>query len=390
MAPKITCIECIEFDYPLEDVGVERTEYGGSTIYEPGGQIERNVFAIRVETDVGVRGEYIASHSPPDEALAEINMFADALIGKNPLERERHWAEIKRGLRKYGQMGLGPMDIALWDFEGRYRDAPVHELLGTYRTRLPTYASTYHADPNGGLDSPKAYADFAEECLRIGYPAFKLHGFGEYERDIEAIHAVGNRVGDEMDLMIDPSCKYETFGRALEVGRACDEQKFFWYEDPYQDGGTSQHGHRKLRQFLDTPLLQAEMVRGLEPHTDFIATESTDFVRADPEYDGGITGAMKIARVAEGFGLDVEYHAPCPARRHCMAASRNSNYYELALVHPDCTNPRHVPAYGGDYSEELDAIDSDGTVPVPDGPGLGVPIDWDYIEDRAIRTRVYS
>jgi len=59
-------------------------------------------------------------------------MFADYLIGKNPLERERHWSEIKRALRKYDRMGIEPVDIALWDFAGKYHDAPIHELLGTY------------------------------------------------------------------------------------------------------------------------------------------------------------------------------------------------------------------------------------------------------------------
>ena len=171
-------------------------------------------------------------------------------------------------------------------------------------------------------------------------------------------------------------------GKRAAVVRALDEEGFFWYEDPYRDGGISQHAHRKLRQALDTPILQTEHVRGLEPATDFAANESTDFLRADPEYDGGITGAMKRAKMAEGFGLDVEFHAPGPAQRHCIAAVRNTNYYELALVHPDCPNTQ-PPVYEGDYSDMLDTVDDDGTVGVPDGPGLGVEYDWEYIEDNA-------
>ena len=303
------------------------------------------------------------------------------------MARERHWSEIKRALRKYGRMGIGPIDIVLWDFAGKYHDAPIHEFLGTYRERLPAYTSTYEADMNGGLDSPAAFADFAEECLEMGYPGLKLHvweqeEWGDIDREVEMVHAVGERVGDEMDLMLDPVCQYETWADAMKVGRACDEQDFLWYEDPAKDAGLSQHMHRKLRQQLDTPILQTEHVRGLEPHTDFIANEATDFVRADPEYDAGITGAMKIARVAEGFGLDVEYHAPGPAQRHCMAATRNANYYELALVHPKVRNPV-PPVYNGEYSDYIDTIDDDGTVPVPDDPGLGVDYDWDFIKDNA-------
>lgn len=390
MPPQITEIESVEFSYELADVGTD--ENGFNLVYEPGSTTTRKLFALSIETDVGITGQYVGGNSP---AAAQINTFADYLIGKNPLERERHWSEIKRGLRKYDRMGIGPVDIALWDFAGKYHDVPIHELLGTYTRRLPTYASTYHADDNGGLDSPEAYADFAEECLELGFPGFKIHGWGgsdaarDIDREIETVHAVGNRVGDEMDLMIDPACEYQTYGDALKVGRACDEQDFLWYEDPYRDGGISQHAHRKLRESLETPILQTEHVRGLEPFTDFIANDATDFVRADPEYDGGITGAIKRARIAEGFGLDVEFHAPGPAQRQCIAAIRNANYYELALVHPDCANTQ-PPVYRGDYSEALDSIDDDGTVPVPDDPGLGVEYDWEFIEENAIGRRVYN
>jgi L-alanine-DL-glutamate epimerase-like enolase superfamily enzyme len=390
MSPEITKIESTEFSYPLADVGTDGN--GFNLVYEPGETTERKLFALEIHTDEGITGEYVGSNSP---AFAQINTFADYLIGKNPLERERHWSEIKRGLRKYDRMGMGPIDIALWDFAGKYYGAPIHKLLGTYRHRLPAYASTYHADDNGGLDSPKAYAEFAEDCLNMGYGGFKIHGWGgtddhrSVEKEIETIHAVGERVGDEMDLMTDPACELETYGDALQVGRACDEQDFFWYEDPFRDGGISQHAHEKLRQSLDTPLLQTEHIRGIEPHTDFIANEATDFVRADPEYDAGITGAMKLARIAEGFGLDVEFHAPGPAQRHCIAAARNANYYEIALVHPECQNTT-PPVYRGDYSDHLDTIDDDGTVPVPTDPGLGVEYDWGYIEDNATGDRVYE
>lgn len=382
MTPRITEIESTEFEYPLENVGTDKN--GFNLIYSPGETTYRKLFALRIRTDEGITGEYIGSNSP---GAAQINTFADYLIGKDPLKREKHWSEIKRALRKYDRMGMGPVDIALWDFAGKYYDAPIHELLGTYRERLPAYASTYHGDENGGLDSPAAFADFAEECLEQGFQGYKIHGWGgstdnrDLDREIETVHAVGDRVGDRMDLMHDPACELETWADALELGKACDREGFFWYEDPYRDGGISQHGHRRLGDHLDTPLLQTEHVRGLEPHTDFISSEATDFVRADPEYDGGITGAMKITNVAEGFGLDVEFHAPGPAQRHCIAATRNTNYYEMALVHPDCQNTM-PPIYEGDYSDLMGAVDG-GFVSVPDDPGLGVDYNWGYVKDNA-------
>ncbi|GGN20374.1 enolase C-terminal domain-like protein [Halarchaeum nitratireducens] len=387
MAPEITRIDSTEFAYELADVGTD--EHGFNLVYEPGSTTTRKLFALRVHTDTGITGEYVGGNSP---GAAQVNMFADYLIGENPLEREKHWSEIKRALRKYDRMGIGPVDIALWDFAGKYYDAPIHELLGTYRERIPAYASTYHGDEHGGLDSPAAFAEFAEEAREQGYAGFKIHGWGggdaarDLSREIDAVHAVGDAVGDEMDLMHDPACELETFADALKLGRALDEEGFFWYEDPFRDAGISQHAHRKLRQKLDTPILQTEHIRGLEIKSDFAASESTDFLRADPEYDGGITGAMKVARVAEGFGIDTEFHAPGPAQRHCIAATRNANYYEMALVHPDAANTT-PPIYADGYEDQFETVDDDGTVPVPDGPGLGVAYDWDYIEANSTGSR---
>ena len=93
-------------------------------------------------------------------------------------------------------------------------------------------------------------------------------------------------------------------------------------------------GHRKLRELIKTPLLQTEHIFGLEQHVDFIVNGGTDFVRTGTYEDGGITGAMKVARAAEGFGLDVEFHGGSIPHRHCVAAIRNTNYYELGLLHP--------------------------------------------------------
>jgi L-alanine-DL-glutamate epimerase-like enolase superfamily enzyme len=389
MTPTITRIETVEFTYPIEDVG--NNPKGFDVVYRPGNTHERTTYAIRIETDTGVAGEYVGGDAP---GFAQVNTVADYLVGKNPLARERHWSEMKRALRKYDRMGIGPIDIALWDLAGKLYDAPIHELLGTYRERLPAYASTYFGNDTG-LDSPEAYADFAERCFDLGYRAFKIHPVGglddrDVRDEIEIVRAVGERVGEEMDLMLDPVCEYETFADALAVGRACDEQGFYWYEDPYRDGGSSQHAHRKLRQRLDTPLLMTELVRGLEPHADFAATEATDFLRADPEWDGGITGAIKVARVAGGFGLDVEYHLAGPAQRHLMAATRNSNFYELGLVGPSSGPPHVEPPVYDTYTDRLESVDDDGTFGVPDGPGLGVEYDWDYVEANALGGRTYE
>ena len=192
-----------------------------------------------------------------------------------------------------------------------------------------------------------------------------------------------------MDLMIDPACEYNTWGETVRVGLACDEARYFWLEDPYKDGGVSAFGHRKLRQVIKTPILIGEHIRGHELHVDNIVADGTDFVRADADYDCGITGLMKIAHSAEGFGLDVEIHAPGPHHRHAMAAVRNTNYYELGLLHPKLKTTK-PPIYACGYSDNLDSVDANGHVAVPTGPGLGVTIDWDWVRAHEVDRFTYA
>jgi len=192
-----------------------------------------------------------------------------------------------------------------------------------------------------------------------------------------------------MDLMLDPVCTYETFGDAVKVGKACDDWGYYWYEDPFRDSGVSAFAHKKLREIINTPILQTEHIRGLEQHVDFVLSGGTDFVRGDPDYDGGITGLMKLAHATEGLGLDLEVHVAGPDRRQTMAAMRNSNFYEMGLLHPKHPGMK-PPIYQGGYIDNLTAIDKNGNVSVPDGPGLGVPLDWGYIEAHTTDHAIYS
>jgi L-alanine-DL-glutamate epimerase-like enolase superfamily enzyme len=367
-----------QFGWTQRELGVDYNKF--NQVYERGSKVERSDFVFTIETEGGITGEYVGGTGV---SYAQVAMVAHYLIGRDALERELIWNDLKRALRKNDKFGMGPIDCALWDIAGKAAGVPLYKLLGGWRTTLPAYASTFHGDENGGLSSPAAFADFAVQCKEMGYPAYKIHGWGNgpIEREADAVLATRKAVGRGMDLMIDPACEYNTWADALKVGRACDEAEFMWLEDPYKDGGQSSHGHKALKQFIRTPILLGEHIRGLELRTDQIVAEGTDFVRADVDYDGGITGVMKLAHIAEGFGLDCEIHAPGHAPRHCMASIRNTNYYELGLVNPKVPGVRtQRPIFADDYSDDLDAVDGKGCVPVPQGPGLGLAINWDWLK----------
>jgi L-alanine-DL-glutamate epimerase-like enolase superfamily enzyme len=378
-ALKIRSVEVVEFRQEVYGVG---TNPG----YAPGVTRDATMYAFRILTDAGIAGEHV-TYAPLE--AAGVRNIAASLIGRNALERESIYQDVKRVLRQVARIGIAPVDICLWDIAGKYYNAPIYELLGGYRTKLPVYASTFLGDDApDGLNSPEAFADFAEQCLATGYKALKLHTWwsGPIEREVELVRTVGKRVGDNMRLMIDPASAYETFGDTVTVGRACDEFDYFWYEDPFKDTGVAHLAHRKLRELIKTPILQAEHVRGLEDRFNFITADATDFIRGDVEYDG-ITATMKLANAAEAAGLDIEIHIGTVPSMHCMAAIRNSNYLEWGLLHPRV--PNGTPVFPAGYpAMRVDAINPDGTVDVPTGPGLGVTADWEYIRSRAITRTV--
>ncbi|MCC7039291.1 MAG: hypothetical protein IT516_03165 [Burkholderiales bacterium] len=386
---KIHSIEIVDFTFNAPNI--ERVGFGQMVGFKRGSSIEVVKNAIVIATDDGLRGEYVTNWGASPATRGEMEMLAPFMLGRDAMAREGLFDDLKREARQWSGMGHGPLDIALWDLAGKKYGASVSELLGGYRTRLPVYASTYLGDSQGGLDSKEAYATFAEQCYDLGFRAYKIHGWndGDARREAENVLHVAKQVGDRMTLMLDPGCQLRKFSDALHVGRACDEGNYFWYEDPFRDAGKSAFAHKKLREMIRTPLLITEYVRGIEPKADFIVAGGTDYVRVDPEYDHGITGAMKIAHLAEAFGLDCEVHACGPAHRHVMSAMRNSNFYELALVGPDCPN-MVAPVYTNGYTDQLDCCGTDGCVEVPRGPGLGVTYDWDYIRRHAVATRTFK
>lgn len=371
----ISEIEIQDFTYLIEDV----TSGGEHLHYEPGESVKMPGFILSIRTNEGLEGHYRAFlFTPP--MRAQVKMMAQGyLIGRDPLEREGIWQDLWKGFRHTDHLGLGPIDIALWDLAGKYYDESVSGLLGGYRDRVPAYASTFFGDTHQkGLNSPEAYADFALECRDNGYQGFKIHPFGEPALDIEVCQAVADAVGDEMALMLDPASEYDTYAQALQVGRVLDECGYFWYEDPMADTGQSINKLATLSDSLETPLLGAEHVRGGPfSRADHLSYGGVELIRADAHLDSGITGVMKIAHLAEAFGRDVELHVGGPAHLHCMSAIRNANYFEHGLLHPQT---HWMSAQG--FVDPVEDIDDDGRIAIPDGPGLGVDIDWELVEGR--------
>ena len=318
-------------------------------------------------------------------------MLAPHLLGRDPETREQIYDDLKREVRAYDHMGHGPLDIALWDLAGKRFGASVARLLGGFRTRLPTYASTYHGqDEPGGLDTPAAFADYALACKDRASPASRsTAGTTATPGARRATCWVCARVGEEHGADARPRLPAAHLGGRALCGPRLRRGRLFLVRGPLSRLRRLGLGHQRLREKLKTPLLVSEHVRGLEQKAGFVHAGGCDMIHADPEYDMGITGAMKIAHFCEALGLDVQFHACGPAHRAVIAAIRNTHFYELALIGPGMPNAV-PPVYACGYWDQPEDVGADGCVPVPDGPGLGVAYDWDLIEQNRTAHHVFE
>jgi L-alanine-DL-glutamate epimerase-like enolase superfamily enzyme len=350
---------------------------------------------VTIETDEGVVGHYLGGQGHgdqdgllPDQRDMVRHRMRDLLVGQDPFDRELFWQWMWASKTPENIMGV--IDMALWDLAGRYANLPVAKLLGGCRDKVLAYASTY---PNMG--SIQNYVDHAIACRDQGYKAYKIHPYyfwnpvtetgvpgrpSHIAKDIELIHAVADAVGDDMVLMYDPWGTYHVYEEALQVGRELEKRNYHWYEHPMPEERVETY--ERLSRALDIPVCSPEILYGhVFTRADWIRRGVADISRIDV-LRGGITGVKKTVNVCEAFGYRCEIHMSGIGNLHILGSTSEDTceYYERGLLAP-----------GVDYDAQLeylntplDAMDAEGYVHLPQRPGLGYDLNWDYIREHLI------
>ena len=383
---KITNIEAITFTYISKSV---RDAEGHS---HPGPDNEAYQSIVQISTDEGITGYSIIGAAVTSGISFIPKPIRDALIGEDPLNRESIWQQLRKFQRLYRSAlpdrTLSAIDLALWDLAGKAANMPVYKLLGGFRDKVPAYASTMCGDDlHGGLNTPEAYADFAEICVAKGFRAFKLHTWSppygrDIKRDIAACEAVRKRVGSKIDLMLDP---YHDYSRteAYYLGKALQDLQFIWLEEPMNEASMS--SYIWLTHELDIPILGPETAGGFfYTRAEWIINKASDISRFD-ESLGGLTALMKCIHLCEAHGIEMEVHlnpnGGANGNLHALGAMGiPGKYFELGLLHPlfdfDSAQPWLV--------KRPEVIDAEGYVEIPQKPGLGWEFDLEFIERNTI------
>ena len=350
----------------------------------------------KIITDEGAEGYYFGGSGhgdkdgiPADDRSILEGRIKSLVLGQDPFDREKfwHWLWVANIIP---ENLMSALDLALWDLQARAFGIPVHKLLGGCRDKVKAYASSF---PN--LGDPEVYAEHALECQNRGYKAYKIHPYyfwnpatrqpdpgrpSHIEYDIAACRLVREAVGDDMVLMYDVWGSYRNYEEALKVGRVLEELDFYWYEHPMLEYRIE--AYTKLAIELDIPILSPEIIPGsIFTRADWILRGASDMSRIDV-LRGGITGCHKMAAICEAFGMKLELHMAGFGNLQILGATSEDvcEYYERGLEGPGVDYETPQP-----YWEEIcDPMDDEGYVRVPQEPGMGYKINWDYIEDNRI------
>ena len=325
---------------------------------------------LRVITEGGIEGW--SNGIDTETARLITTQFRAHLCGRDALARERLWHDLVmlERLTWPPKKLRGAIDVALWDIAGKYHGLPVWRLLGACRDKVPCYRTQSGTmGPEG--KSMDHFIDFALQVKEEGYLGSKDHCYAGPKFMIELAGRLRDAVGPDYNLMHD-AVGYYDLKEAMRVGRALEEHNFKWFEEPLRDQDFI--GLKQLRTALQIPVVGGEYFpHQTHSYAQMLALGAVDGIK--PMVDtGGITEIVKLANLTYAFGATMHVSA----HDHMWGfSSLNANgaieNAEILEVHPPFTTHTN-PALKNPLKL------ADGHVEMPEGPGLGVDLDWDMIE----------
>lgn len=357
---KITDIEVINYTQPKPPILRKRVKG------------EQEMSLVKIVTDQGIEGYAMgrANGGTTGQVYGEFvcKTLKPYVIDHHPLNRERIWQTMcaQERVSYVPIFAISLVDVALWDLAGKILDIPVYQLIGGYRDKIKSYASSAF------LNTIDDYIEDARMAVDRGIRAYKIHPFLEPDKDIELCRKLREYVGSDVDLMLDVVNRYDRV-TALRVGRALEALNFLWYEEPLSHYDLQ--GYVELSRDLDIAVVGAETIAGgVYSSAAFIRANAADMLMCDTYWRGGITGMLKIAHLCEASGIKiVSHHGASPimnlANLHCLCSIPNADFVEVLV-------PEKEYEYG---LKTHIRVDKDGYVTIPQKPGLGAEIDWDYI-----------
>lgn len=315
--------------------------------------------------------------------------------------------------------GNGAVDIALWDIAGRASGFTVAQLLGgpftdvmrVYNT-CAGYEYIKHArqqsTTNWGLPTPQAGplpyedldgflnrpAELTRSLLDEGYTAMKVWPFdvaaeasrgqaisaADLARAMSVLEAIRGEAGDRMDILVEMHNLW-SLKAATQILRALGDIKPFWVEDPLRADATD--AYRRLRERVDVPVAAGETLTGQRALKPLLDAGALDVAIVDVGWAGGVTEAVKMAALADAYGVSFAPH-------DCTGPVSFAVCAQLVAGQPNGLIAETVRAFHDSwYPAVVDGLPvvKDGVVTLSPAPGLGVTVREDFLAHPGTRLR---
>lgn len=382
---KITAVRSHVLAYDLpEELGYSQQYYA-----------RRTAHLVEVSTDDGVTG-WGECFGPGNVAVANAGIvegvIAPMILGDDPLDRDVLWHRVYNLLRDHGQKGmplqsLSGVDIALWDIAGKVADLPLHKLIGgAHRTQVPVYGYGMMLKRESTADHIARFVDEAAAIRDAGFRATKMKlGLGAKD-DVKLAEAVRRGVGDDFDFMADANHCYTT-SDAFYVGRALDDLGAYWFEEPVAPEDLD--GYRELRAGLRTNISGGEAEFNRWGWRAILENRGLDIAQPEVCALGGISEYLRVLALCHAHHTPVVNHVWGSA----IAVATNLQLLAAMPPLPGGLFPRdpllEFDTTDNKFRDDLlqDPLDIQGQVKatggyakVPNGPGIGVEPDRDFLD----------
>jgi galactonate dehydratase len=344
---------------------------------------------LKISTDEGIVGwgEPIIE-GRANTVKAAVEELSEYLIGKDPLRIEDHWTVLYRGGFYRGgpilMSAISGIDQALWDIKGKYFNAPVHQLLGgPIRDSIRVYSWI-------GGDRPSDIAEAAKKAKDAGFTAVKMNATEELQyidshkkidEIIERVATIRQVAGDDFDIGIDFHGRVHK-PMAKILAKELEPYHPMFIEEPV----LPEHNEalREVAKHSNIPIATGERMFSRWSFKTILSEGYVDIIQPDLSHAGGITEVRKIAVMAEAYDVALAPHCPLgpitlAASLQIDAVSYNAFIQEQSLgIHYNQGNDLL------DYLVDPSVFEyKNGYVKIPQGPGLGIDINEEYVRKMA-------
>jgi len=349
----------LQYDMP-EELGYSQQYYA-----------KRTAHLVEVTTDEGVTG-WGECFGPGNVALANKGIVEKVIqpmiLELDPLDRDVIWHKVYNLLRDHGQKGmplqsLSGVDIALWDIAGKVMGQPIHKLIGgAHRTEVSAYGYGMMLKRESIEDHVGRFSDEAAAIIEAGFCAAKMKtGLGA-SADVKLCEAVAKGVG-EARFMVDANHCYTT-SDAFYVGRALEEMGAYWFEEPIAPEDLSILENRGL----DIAQPEVCALGGISEYLRVLALCHAHFTPViNHVWGSAIAVATNLQLLAAMPSMPGGLHQWEPM----LEFDTTDNRFRDQLL----TEPLDIQGQ---------VKHNNGKVRIPNGPGIGVTPDMDFIAQYEI------